>query len=261
MEEQMSTILAISEVGLTEIDGTPCCRDIELGQRLGFSRAREIRKLVERNLAELQSFGPLRQHGAMVAIGSGAKREVQEYWLTEEQALLAAAISNAPHAPAVRAMLIKTFVAWRRGHLVPASDGAVTDISAEVRKVVGGIVKAVVHSELTHMIAEMLPNAVRAEIASSGYAVRHGKTAGQIWYAMGYPKLRITNWFGNRLAKFGCRIEGNGRGELGLMRARLFDPDKAEHWLKEGGGDLLVKQKIAERQGQGRLRLVPDKKP
>lgn len=87
--------------------------------------------------------------------------------------------------------------------------------------------------------------------------MRRGKTAGQIWHAAGYPPIKITNWFGNRLAKFGCQIEGGGRGELGLLRARLFDPDKAERWLKEGGGDLLVKQKIAERQGQGVLRLVP----
>jgi hypothetical protein len=84
--------------------------------------------------------------------------------------------------------------------------------------------------------------------------VRHGKTAGQIWHAAGYPPIKITSWFGNRLAKFGCQIIG--RGEGGMTRFRLFDPDKAEVWLKEGGGELLVRQKIVERQGQGKLRLV-----
>lgn len=29
----------------------------------------------------------MRHHGAMVEIGSGAQREVQEYWLSEAQAL------------------------------------------------------------------------------------------------------------------------------------------------------------------------------
>lgn len=53
----------------------------------------------------------------------------------------------------------------------------------------------------------------------------------------------------------GCQIEGGGCGELGTTKARLFDPDKADVWLKNGGL-ALVKAKIAERQGQGKLRLV-----
>jgi hypothetical protein len=36
-----------------------------------------------RNLEELEKHGPLRHDGAMVEIGSGAQREVQEYWLNE----------------------------------------------------------------------------------------------------------------------------------------------------------------------------------
>ena len=52
-----------------------------------------------------------------------------------------------------------------------------------------------------------------------------------------------------------CEIEGGGRGELGLSTARLFDPDKATAWLKNGGR-LMVERKIAERGGQGVLRLV-----
>jgi hypothetical protein len=36
-----------------------------------------------RNLEELEKQGPLRHDGAMVEIGSGAQREVQEYWLNE----------------------------------------------------------------------------------------------------------------------------------------------------------------------------------
>ncbi|MFJ5486575.1 hypothetical protein ACIKTA_02500 [Hansschlegelia beijingensis] len=41
----------------------------------------------------------------------------EEFWLNEEQARLVATIFNAPHAAAVRAMLIRTFVARRGGHL------------------------------------------------------------------------------------------------------------------------------------------------
>lgn len=60
----------------------------------------------------------MRRHGAMVAIGSGAVREVEEFFLNEEQALLISVVSKAPNAPAVRATLIKVFVAWRRGRLL-----------------------------------------------------------------------------------------------------------------------------------------------
>lgn len=84
--------------------------------------------------------------------------------------------------------------------------------------------------------------------------IRRGKTAGQIWRDLKLPPLKsISRWFGNRLSQMGCQIEG--RGELGLTTARLFDPDKAATWL-DNGGMHVVKQKIAERQGQGALRLV-----
>jgi len=46
-----------------------------------------------------------------------------------------------------------------------------------------------------------------------------------------------------------------GAGELGVVRARLFDPDKVEAWLSNGG-IFAVRQYVQERQGQGRLRLV-----
>lgn len=138
----------------------------------------------------------------------------------------------------------------------------VSEIDAEVRKVIGGIVKSVVHSELTALLPapapseEAIANAVRAELAKQSAILRYGKTAGQIWKAHGNPPIRgIASWFGHKLAKVGCRIADNGHAELGGTRARLFDPDKAEMWL-ESGGNLLVKQKIAERRGQGVVRLV-----
>lgn len=88
--------------------------------------------------------------------------------------------------------------------------------------------------------------------------IRNGKTAGQIWKEGKYPPMRgVAAWFGNRLKLVGCQINGNAQAEMGLSKARLFDPDKAEQWLKEGGGDLLVRKKISERKGQTHLRLVP----
>lgn len=90
--------------------------------------------------------------------------------------------------------------------------------------------------------------------------IRHGKTAGQIWRDNGYPPMKgVGAWFGNRLKLVGCQIDNNGHAEMGFCKARLFDPDRADQWLQEGGGSLLVRQKIVERKGQGKLSLVGPK--
>lgn len=66
-------------------------------------------------MAELERFGVC----ATVAQTSGPKggRPSKEYWLNEEQALSISAASDAQNAAKVRHMLIKVFVAWRRGQL------------------------------------------------------------------------------------------------------------------------------------------------
>lgn len=135
-----------------------------------------------------------------------------------------------------------------------ATSGTVTDFDAETRKIMGGIFKSVVHSELTSII----PALVRSELATQSLAFRHGRTAGQIWSSYGFPRIKITRWFSNRLVEMGCQIEGGGRAELGGRTCKLFDPDRAELWIKNGGRQL-VEAYIAERQGQTKLRLVAAK--
>ena len=130
------------------------------------------------------------------------------------------------------------------------------ELNADVRSAIGGIVKSVVHKELAEALAMILPQMVTAAIAGQTHILRQGKTAGQIWRAHDLPKLKgAAVWFSNRLKLMGCQIEHNGRGELGVVRARLFDPDKVEAWLSNGG-IFAVRQYVQERQGQGRLRLV-----
>lgn len=133
----------------------------------------------------------------------------------------------------------------------------VTNIAAEVRSVIGGIVKSVVHNE----IVAILPAMIRAELAN-GLMIRRGKTAGQIWREAGLPRIKnVAGWFGNRLERMGCAVNAGERAEMGDVSARLFDPDKAKVWL-DNGGRILVSEKIAERQGQGVLKLVlPRKAP
>jgi hypothetical protein len=68
----------------------------------------------------------------MVNIGSGAKREVQEYWLNEPQALLIAMRSDAELAPAVREMPIRVFMAWRQGRIGVGMNDAFADAQAAI---------------------------------------------------------------------------------------------------------------------------------
>lgn len=138
----------------------------------------------------------------------------------------------------------------------PANRGLVTDLGSDVRTTIGGIVKNVVHREIADALPALLDAMVSARLAQQSFLLRRGKTAGQIWKEAGFPRMRVTSWFSNRLCEMGCQIEGGGRGELGLGTAKLFDPDKAELWLKNGGR-ALVERYLAERKGQTKLRLVP----
>lgn len=244
---------SLPEILLTEIEGEPRARDLDIAERLGFERPRTIRQLIERNRAELDGFGVC----CAVQQTSGVKggRPATEFWLNEEQALLIATVSDAPKAPAVRAMLIKTFVAWRRGHLAKSEfDNTVTELSGSVRMAIGGIVKGIVHKEVAEAVTAvceaLLPKMVQATLASHNLMVRRGKTAGQVLRESGFPAVKgLAGWFGNRLVQLGYAIEGDGRSEQGDRTARMFDPDKVGVWLR-AGGRVTVEQKIAERRGQ-----------
>lgn len=109
-------ITTIPEISILDQDGIPRVRDLDLAERLGFERPRAIRQLIERNRGELEAFGPLATQR-----GKSRGQDFIEFQLSEEQALLVATLSNAEYAPAVRAMLIRVFVAYRRGHLVSAT--------------------------------------------------------------------------------------------------------------------------------------------
>lgn len=108
----------VAEVKLEDFGGEPRVRDVDLAERLGFSRGRDIRPLIDKHRIALEGFGAVERRANTVTSGKGRRQDVDEIWLNEPQSLYVGAKSDAPNAPAVLTMLINVFVAWRKGHLV-----------------------------------------------------------------------------------------------------------------------------------------------
>jgi hypothetical protein len=101
------------------IDGEPRVLDLTVAERLGFARPRAIRQLIERNRAELESYGP-------IATNCGAYHNglFEELWLNEAQALLVCLFARTKQAAEVRHALIELFTAWRNGQLTASPQSA-----------------------------------------------------------------------------------------------------------------------------------------
>ncbi|WP_455476569.1 phage antirepressor KilAC domain-containing protein [Bartonella sp. B17] len=125
-----STYLSIDKeqlIKLREIENEPRVRDVDLAEKLGFVRTRDVRKLIARNMKEIERFGTC---ATMAHVIKG--NNVTEYWLNEEQALLIATLSNTEKSSQVRYMLIKLFVAWRRGEIKQSHIQSIDYSSPEV---------------------------------------------------------------------------------------------------------------------------------
>lgn len=114
---------ALTLSDLTPMAGEPRVRDLRLAEALGYDRARDLRKMITRNAAEILTHGPLPQVATMVEIGSAAQRPVDEYHLNEAQALLVCMFARTATAAAVRKQVIEVFLAWRRGALMAEDSG------------------------------------------------------------------------------------------------------------------------------------------
>ncbi|PWR24949.1 hypothetical protein [Zavarzinia aquatilis] len=107
----MTDLISFDDINAS-INHEPRILDTVLAQRLGMSRLRAIKELIERNLTELQSYGEVCRMARQTSAQGG--RPGVEYWLTEGQALLICALSRTPVAAQVRRALIEVFMAFRR---------------------------------------------------------------------------------------------------------------------------------------------------
>lgn len=147
-----------------------------------------------------------------------------------------------------------------RAHMEGRAAATASNLTKYDASIIGNIVKnctgVTVREELDRLLPEIISSVATMVQPQLPVVIIQGKTSGEILKANGFGGIKgLAVWFGNRLEAFGCRINNNGSGYLGVSRARLFDPNKTDMYLRNGGRSA-IRQKISERHGQGKLRLV-----
>jgi hypothetical protein len=142
---------------LNTFDSEPRILDLTVAERLGFTRPRTIRQLIERTKAELESYG-------FIAARCSAYRNRQftEYWLNEAQALLVCVLSRTDNATEVRRAVIEVFTAWRRGQLAMSGQPAVLtrtqlhEINTQAWAIASEVARLAFQEHKTRLIKEAL---------------------------------------------------------------------------------------------------------
>ncbi|MER2529741.1 MAG: hypothetical protein ABTR07_17595 [Candidatus Competibacter denitrificans] len=109
--------MASCTLSLTPVNGELRIYDLHLAERLGFSQAFDIRKIIKRYADKLLNFGVL----ATVAKTSGALggRPTAEYYLNQKQAIFVCMKSETDKAADVQVEIVHVFDAYLNGQLVP----------------------------------------------------------------------------------------------------------------------------------------------
>lgn len=148
--------------------------------------------------------------------------------------------------------------ALRRGH--EPHDGMLTDLSPNMRGVIGGILKGIVAKALTEALPAMIESAVNDRIGSQQHQVVHGVTAAKVLDMAGFVDRKglkgLSKFVSGRLRAYHAEQGAVVRmAELGASRALIYDPLVSREWLASGGKKAIA-QRVDERRGQGRLKLV-----
>jgi hypothetical protein len=112
-----NNVIKIDNWGLTKIEADSERRvlDVELGERLGLEKPRNIRLLIKKFSADLEQFGPLPMRPVEMriekrgAIHGFESRKVNAYYLNRDQALFIATKSETERANEITVSLIKAF--------------------------------------------------------------------------------------------------------------------------------------------------------
>lgn len=107
-------LVHVTETDLnTKIDQTPRVMDLRLAEELGFSRARDIRDLIDRHAEALRQLGPLPTTIEKPSQRGG--RRAKAYWLNKQQVLYLCTKSETSRATEATLLMVKVFDAYTSG--------------------------------------------------------------------------------------------------------------------------------------------------
>lgn len=111
--------MASCALSLTPVNGELRIYDLHLAERLGFSQARDIRKIIKRYLDKLLKFGQCATVARCIEIGNGGKQQVEEFYLNQKQAIFVCMKSETDKAADVQVEIVHVFDAYLNGQLAP----------------------------------------------------------------------------------------------------------------------------------------------
>lgn len=114
----MSAVLHVNGWTVSEINGEPTVRDTDLAEKLGYSRPRDIRKIIERMIDNGSFVGATPCRTPEVIAGN----LTEVFYLTQKQALKVISKSETKIADAIMDEVIDVFLAYRKGQLQPVLD-------------------------------------------------------------------------------------------------------------------------------------------
>ncbi len=117
-------------------DGEYRVRDLDLAERLGFERPRDVRKLIERNRDELERYG---RCASVAHRPPGGGPIATEHWLNEPQAVLICIKADTLRSEDVRQEVITVFIACRHGQIAPASPNIELILAEQLSPIKNGI--------------------------------------------------------------------------------------------------------------------------
>lgn len=92
--------------------------DTVLAERLGYENARDIRKLIKRNLDALTAMGLVRHHSAPIVSGKGRVQHVTAYSLNRAQAAFLVSKARTKRADSLAIVIAEVFAEFSQGGLV-----------------------------------------------------------------------------------------------------------------------------------------------
>jgi hypothetical protein len=146
---------------------------------------------------------------------------------------------------------------WTKGVAMRGDlDGIVTGLDPKVASQIGGIIKGIVHNQLS----VILPQLIQAEVTSHQYVGVRGLTAGEVLDMAGFTNRKglrgLAGWASSQLRRFhAAKGTASPLATLGRSTAYVFDRALSREWL-DVGGRQAIEMKIAERRGQTVMKLV-----